>query len=101
MAELDKYTKKAIDDPEFRKKVLKDANKAIKEEFGEEPPCKVTYHTTDSKNLVFVLPPENYELNEKDLESASGGIVSEGTEMVTRKGIYAYACYPDINIPTN
>lgn len=101
MAELDKYTKKAIEDPEFRKRVLEDANKAIKEEFGDEPPYKVTYHITDPKNIVFTFPPITGELDDLELESAAGGKSSEQNNQQNSKpnwGPSAYACFPDLHL---
>lgn len=75
MAELDRYTQKAVDDPQFRSKVLKDANKAIKEEFGYDPPYKITYHISDESHIVFCLPPEDGALDDNDLSNIAGGQV--------------------------
>lgn len=69
MAELNKYTQKAVDDPHFRAKVLKDANKAIKEEFGYEPPYKITYHISDKTHIVFTLPPEDGTIDDNSLDA--------------------------------
>lgn len=66
MAKLDQCTQKAINDPHFRSKLLRDANKAIKEEFGYDPPCKITYHISDESHIVFTLPPENYSPDDSD-----------------------------------
>lgn len=73
MATLDKYTQKAIDDPHFRAKLLKDANKAIKEEFDYDPPYKITYHISDKNHIVFTLPPEDGALDDNDLIEVAGG----------------------------
>lgn len=74
MAELDRYTQKAVDDPDFRARVLEDANKAIKEEFGYEPPYKVTYHIADKNHIVFCLPPDDGALDDNDVNNVAGGV---------------------------
>lgn len=74
MAELDRYTQKAVDDPNFRARVLKDANKAIKEEFDYEPPYKVTYHISDENHIVFCLPPDDGALDDSFLDNIAGGV---------------------------
>lgn len=94
MEKLDKYTEKAIKDPDFRKRALEDANKAIKEEFGEEPAYKVTYHVTDSKHIVFTLPPEVDELDDDDLSSVSGGRSIELGKLGDGFAAAGYMCFP-------
>lgn len=74
MAKLDRYTQKAVDDPNFRARVLKDANKAIKEEFDYEPPYKVTYHISDENHIVFCLPPDDGTLDDSLLDNIAGGV---------------------------
>ena len=53
---LEKAATKAMADESFKKKLLEDANSAIKAEYGEELPCKVTLHPSSEKEVVFVLP---------------------------------------------
>lgn len=70
---------KAVEDPEFKKKLLSDGNKAVKELTGKDLPIKYIVHDADEKNLVFVLPEvKSGELNENDLSGVSGGVVSDG-----------------------
>ncbi len=68
---------KAMEDDNFKAKLLKDANEAVLELTGKKIPVKVTVHYTDEKNLVFILPKWNPEgeLNEDNLETVSGGIL--------------------------
>lgn len=108
MSKLDKYTEKAVKDADFRRKVLEDANKAIKEEFGEEPEFKVTYHVTDSKHIVFTFPVDptavSGELSDDALEAVAGGEAEGGQkpgfELGTDPELPAvpmmdYACFPE------
>lgn len=70
---------KAVEDPEFKKKLLSDGNEAVKELTGKDLPIKYIVHDADEKNLVFVLPDVNSgELNENDLLGVSGGVESSG-----------------------
>lgn len=65
---------KAKKDPEFKKKLLSDGNKAVKELTGKELPIKLTVHDTDEKHLVFILPEVlSGELGESVLSGVSGG----------------------------
>ena len=66
---------KAMEDDNFKAKLLKDANKAVLELTGKKIPVKVTVHDADEKNLVFILPKWNPEgeLDEDNLETVSGG----------------------------
>ena len=66
---------KAMEDDNFKAKLLKDANEAVLELTGKKIPVKVTVHDADEKNLVFILPKWNPEgeLNEDNLETVSGG----------------------------
>ncbi len=66
----------------FRKQLLEDGNKAIKENFNEDIPAKLIFHESDPKHLVFVLPIKDQvledfgdegELDEDTLESVAGG----------------------------
>ena len=68
---------KAMEDDNFKAKLLKDANEAVLELTGKKIPVKVTVHDADEKNLVFILPKWNPEgeLNEDNLETVSGGIL--------------------------
>ena len=66
---------KAQKDPEFKKKLISDGNKAVKELTGKDLPIKFTVHDTDAKHLVFILPEVmSGELNESSLSGVSGGV---------------------------
>lgn len=69
---LDEAAKKSLEDSKFRGELLKDANVAIKKEYGEELPMQVTFHESNDKKLVFVLPIDK-ELNDDILDQVSGG----------------------------
>ena len=74
---------KAQKDPEFKKLLLSDGNKAVKEATGKDLPIKFTVHESDEKHLVFILPKfSTGELNENDLSGVSGG-VSGGLDLGT------------------
>lgn len=66
---------RAVEDDNFKAKLLKDANEAVLELTGKKIPVKVTVHDSDEKNLVFILPKWNPEgeLDEDNLETVSGG----------------------------
>ena len=68
---------KAMEDDNFKAKLLKDANEAVLELTGKKIPVKVTVHDADEKNLVFILPKWNPEgeLDENNLETVSGGVL--------------------------
>lgn len=98
MANLDKYTQKAIDDPHFRSKLLKDASKAIKEEFDYDPPYKITYHISDENHVVFTLPPEDGALDDNDLNSVAGGVQMSNSQILNNMTC-GYMCFnPSFNI---
>jgi len=66
---------KAKNDPEFKKLLLIDGNKAVKEATGKDLPIKFTAHCTDEKHIVFILPLNpSGELDESDLSGVSGGV---------------------------
>ena len=66
---------KAHEDPEFKKLLLSDGNKAVKELTGKDLPIKYIVHDSDEKHLVFVLPEvKSGELDESDLSGVSGGV---------------------------
>ncbi len=80
---LDKVVKLATEDLDFRKSLLEDANKAIKERFNEDIPTKVTFYESKLEHLVFVLPVETNlnakeKLGEDSLYSIAGGKVRPG-----------------------
>ncbi len=99
---LDEATELAMKDLDFRKRLLEDANKAIKERLNEDLPAKAIFHESDPKHLVFVLPlkeeivQELEELDEDSLESVSGGKGGSSTPSGNPPSIptVAYACYP-------
>lgn len=98
---IDKATKKAMENKKFRKSLVEDANKAIKSEYNEDLPIKVTFHEFDDKKLVFVLPKElvSDELSDDTLGSVSGGRIGPidlGPRHLPRM---AYACFPRLSKP--
>ena len=68
MLDINKYIKRAKINPAFRKKLLKNANQTIREEFGEELPYKVICQA----KLVFRVKPRG-NLSGNDLRRVSGG----------------------------
>ena len=68
MLDLQKYAKRAEADPAFRAKLLKNANQAIKDEFGEDLP----YALKCKEKLSFEVESMD-GLNDGDLESVAGG----------------------------
>lgn len=68
MIDLKKYSKKAETDPDFRKKLLQDANRAIKDEFGEDLP----YAVTCREKLVFEFKPKK-SFSESEFSKVAGG----------------------------
>ena len=68
MLDLQKYAKRAEADPEFRAKLLKNANQAIKDEFGEDLP----YALECKEKLSFEVESMD-GLNDEDLEGVAGG----------------------------
>ena len=82
---------KAKKDPEFKKKLISDGNKAVKELTGKDLPIKLTVHDTDEKHIVFILPEVlSGELDESALSGVSGGAVNP-------YACAAYAMYNDNN----
>ena len=68
MLDLQKYAKRAEADPGFRQRLLQDANRAIKDEFGEDLPYKLKC----KEKLSFEVEPiEN--LSDAYLDRAAGG----------------------------
>ena len=98
---LDKATEKAMVNKEFRKSLVEDANKAIKNEYNEDLPIKVTFHEFDDKKLVFVLPKElvSDELNDDALGSVSGGAGKISDIFKNSPGVMKYAAFPRIKFP--
>ena len=87
----DRAAAKAMVDSVFRAALVKDANAAIKNEFYEELPLKVTFHEFSDNKLVFVLPAKakEGELSDDALSGVSGGF---GGDIGAGSG---YACFPD------
>lgn len=87
---------KAMEDDNFKAKLLKDANEAVRELTGKKIPIKVTVHDSDEKNLVFILPKWNPEgeLDEDNLETVSGGIL--GIPEICHHSAYM-AYFPEFN----
>ena len=70
---------KAKKDPEFKKLLLSDGNRAVKELTGKDLPIKLTVHDTDEKHLVFILPEVlSGELDESVLSGVAGGVMIYG-----------------------
>ena len=68
MLDLNKYLKRAEADPGFRQRLLQDANRAIKDEFGEDLPYKVKCHA----KLVFEIESSD-GLSGADLSDVAAG----------------------------
>ncbi len=68
MLDLQKYLRQAAADPSFKEKLLQNANQAIREEFSDKLPYKVTCR----KNLVFEVEPTK-SLSESEFRKVSGG----------------------------
>ena len=77
MLDLQKYLKKAETDPDFRKKLLQDANQAIKDEFSDELPYKVTCR----ENLIFEVEAME-SLSDADTSSVAGGSPSPNNTLI-------------------
>ncbi len=99
---LDEASIKSLKDAKFRKELLKDCNKAIKDEYNEELPIKVTMHESTNKKLVFILPEPRQaeEIDESDLATVSGGNMSSEIKIdpkayqIPSNTMCAYAAYP-------
>ena len=97
---------KAMEDDNFKAKLLKDANEAVLELTGKKIPVKVTVHDADEKNLVFILPKWNPEgeLNEDNLETVSGGILPFdiiGPNIINLNNLYAGPFKPNNKIKSD
>ena len=97
---------KAMEDDNFKAKLLKDANEAVLELTGKKIPVKVTIHDSDEKNLVFILPKWNPEgeLNEDNLETVSGGILPFdiiGPNIINLNNLYAGPFKPNNKIKSD
>ena len=68
MLDLQKYLRRAKADPGFRARLLKNANQAIKDEFGEELPYKLKC----KEKLVFEIEAMD-EMSDADANSVAGG----------------------------
>ena len=81
MLDLQKYLRRAEADPSFRKRLLQDANRAIKDEFGEDLP----YALKCKEKLSFeVESMDGY--NDEDLKGVAGGsMVPPGSKGLVRR----------------
>ena len=97
----DKAAAKAMKDSAFRAELVQDANEAIKNEFNEELPLKVTFHEFSDSKLVFVLPAKakEGELSDDALDNVSGGTFVKSLEGVQFAEVMGYACFPDYLSP--
>ena len=68
MLDLKKYLRRASADPGFRARLLKNANQAIKNEFGEDLPYKLKC----KEKIVFEVEATD-GVAESDLEGVAGG----------------------------
>ncbi len=68
MLDLQKYLRRAKADPGFRARLLKNANQAIKDEFGEELPYKLKC----KEKLSFEIEVTD-EMSDADAKSVAGG----------------------------
>ena len=68
MLDLQKYLGKAATDPGFKAKLLKNANQAVKDEFGEDLPYKLKC----KEKLVFEIEATN-EMPDAYAKSVAGG----------------------------
>ncbi len=85
MLNLQKYLKKAEIDPDFKEKLLKDAKQAIKEEFGEKIPYRLTCH----KKIVFEVEPIQ-GLSDEKLSRIAGGNDQVNKRAPSPYGVPAY-----------
>lgn len=88
----DRAAAKAMVDSVFRAALVKDANAAIKNEFNEEVPLKISFHEFSDSKLVFVLPAKakEGELSDDALSGVSGGFGGDIGD-----DVMGYACFPD------
>ena len=95
----DRAAAKAMVDSVFRAALVKDANAAIKNEFYEELPLKVTFHEFFDDKLVFVLPAKakEGELSDDVLAEVSGGL--SGVSVQSNFASTDYGCFPDYLSP--
>ncbi len=71
MADLKKYSDRAEADPDFKAKLSKDANQAIKEEFDKDLPYELRCKQCNGKLSFEVEAIE--DLDDADAESVAGG----------------------------
>ena len=95
MLDLKKYEKKAHADPDFKKRLLRNANQAIREEFGVDLPYKLNCR----EKLTFEVETTDDSLSENNFESVAGGspphsLVPFNLKMFSDKYICKY-CLPD------
>ena len=69
---------KAVNDPDYRARLLDDANAAVGEELGVSVPDTLTIHVHEEQatDAHLVLPPSS-RLSEADLGTAAGGSRSD------------------------
>ena len=109
MLNLNKYLKKAKTDPEFKRRLLQNANRAIKDEFGEDLP----YTVTCREKLVFEVEPTK-SFSESEFSKVAGGsdppkqmrvlktILRKGKDGPREKmNVYAPGYHPSNQQPTS
>ena len=86
---FEKAAIKALTDKSFRAKLFEDANAAVKAEYGEDLPFKVTFHPSSEKDIVFVLPEKGIsQTQDEKLAQVAGGMsisVDDLNKVVLRK----------------
>ena len=77
MLDLQKYAKRAEADPGFRQRLLQDANRAIKDEFGEDLPYKLKC----KEKLSFEIEAMDGS-NDSNWEGVAGGVPGFGMQTI-------------------
>ena len=69
---------KAVEDADFRAKLLNDPNAAISEELGVKVPASLTINVhEETANTAHLVIPPGSKLNENDLQAVSGGLLGD------------------------
>ncbi|MBF0349943.1 MAG: hypothetical protein HQM11_02875 [SAR324 cluster bacterium] len=73
---LGKITKKALEDSNYKARLLSDTSTAVREVLGMEPPQNIVIHENTNKILNLVIPANpdtSGELSDTDLSMVAGG----------------------------
>ena len=87
MLDLHKYLNRAAADLGFRARLLKNANQAIKDEFGEDLPYKLKC----KEKLVFEIEAMD-GVAESDLEGVAGGLWPESLKSMSSDDLVQKSC---------